>query len=359
MRRTKEYPDIIYQADMIERLASIFFASLTETSNNLSIRRDKESWSYDSIDEFLLAYREGFDTAYCTFANDSSMIKLEIYGNTTTIIVEHNAQSEIAKVFELAEKYSSEMISKTPQGEEGKVFLAASDDVGKNRFRVSHKIPSCHVTIKLLKNIENELIQYISKITDKPIAQLANDYSISISDVVGTETMKSIADYGLDRFIDSTQSITMDFNFWKLGISISLRFSSPTASEIDINVKDSRAREIATSILHLISRQIDVAKTWSFLLHGVGKEATMAMVTSSLLGVGIVFLTDDRFPNYFALYTVLPIFFWVARLFKPYISFDTLLQEKRDKLFAWFFSGFCSFAVFGCAFPFLNKFFLN
>lgn len=111
MERTKRYESAIFSAEVIKEAVKVFDSFDTEDTLQkiLTIDTEKDTWRYDTENEFYAAYREGFNRA--SFSKNCMDYSFDItvygvfsdYNKDTEVSIEAPDKLEILKVFEIFE----------------------------------------------------------------------------------------------------------------------------------------------------------------------------------------------------------------------------------------------------------------
>jgi len=111
MQKAKDYNHVKFSPEVISPAYDVFLSFLdakkkTVSTNEVSVDFGKESWQYDSDEEFYSDCRK--DCEYYTFSKYSSGYFIRIYyskrSRETRVTIEGENRAEIEKVFEVFEK---------------------------------------------------------------------------------------------------------------------------------------------------------------------------------------------------------------------------------------------------------------
>lgn len=118
MRKTKDYENVRFSAEVIKEAASVFDNQVPNegrTENdprfNLETSEGAEEWSYDSENEFYSGYRQGpreatYDrTHYGVPSEITPSLRVHVYRTQTIVAVKLSSRSAIEEVFEVFEKH--------------------------------------------------------------------------------------------------------------------------------------------------------------------------------------------------------------------------------------------------------------
>jgi hypothetical protein len=224
-----------------------------------------------------------------------------------------------------------------------------------NEFSIRKKLPSANISKELIQQLEKYLLKDIPTILQIDSAIIKEKYIIEITDELGTETLKSIYDYSLNKFHDGTKEITLGFQIFnpeELRIFIYLSVDD-FASKLVLSFKSPKPREKANGIYNGILDHLKTHTNYNYLFHNPS-------INGIVSGVGIILVAPI---SYFlrkqditlALYfSILAIFLFLigskVDKIKPYSEFDTNKQRNYNRVFNWFLGGLLSFIVFGLFF---------
>lgn len=118
MKRTKEYSNARFSAEVIKEAASVFDSQVSDEGRadddpilTLETSEGEEEWSYDSENEFYGGYRQGprqalYNRIYFGIRHEPMKSMRIRLNNTRTIVsVDHPSRPAIEEVFEVFEKH--------------------------------------------------------------------------------------------------------------------------------------------------------------------------------------------------------------------------------------------------------------
>ena len=232
-------------------------------------------------------------------------------------------------------------------------------------YELERQIVSCLVTKDFIQQLENYLLNTIPSIIEIPSEIIREEYSLSLKDKFGTETLSSISNYDSNQFPDSTTDISVGFNIYrpkKIRIDISFN-KDEIISFIRINYESDNPREIVKGIYDGIKRIIEPHSNKNKIFH------PSAFIGGFLLSFSFYFFgfAVYLFLKNLYLYGMISGFVFLFILFylslgkwlKPYISFESKKYFFIKKWSNWFFGGFLAFIIFGTIFVLLRKKFLG
>lgn len=225
-------------------------------------------------------------------------------------------------------------------------------------FHIDKKLTSHEVTRELLERIEKYLLAELPKIINVSPEDLKEEYSISITDSLGSEVIESISEFRLPLFPDDTEEIGISVAF-PISFVIRIRFGlARNSSSVIIDYEGEDARRIATSIYEDIARLLDYSRTNYHIWHG-----GIISIIFWLIGFFLVIVLIS-FRSYTAMITVLFAIATLAvvRIFSlkihPHTLFDSRRGRNYKKWHDWFIYGiFGSILADAAVALVLNRFF--
>ncbi|MEW6682357.1 MAG: hypothetical protein AB1451_05440 [Nitrospirota bacterium] len=219
-------------------------------------------------------------------------------------------------------------------------------------------LPSCCVDKDLLRGLEDYLKTAMGNLYGNQQEAFRDEYTLSITDSLGTEVLKSISDFGPALFSDRTQGITVEasrlYSKQEL-LMVRLRFHRRRASsELSINCHARNARELATALCDGLKRLLEPHRNFNWFYN---PPIVVELIVFSLSPL-VVFFSPAmtlRSQNIWLITSWvsagLVVFYWVSRIvFKPYSSFDSRTSRTRSTLWNWFIYGIIGFLIFGTVF---------
>ncbi len=356
MKKSKNYEEVSFKPEVLREASRVFerFIEGKEVSSSFSVTNADETWEHDSEEEFFSAYREGCKTAfYRKSADEYSLVMLKLE-NSTKVDVSAPGTPVLAAVFDVFEKHLEESRLPKPKG-------GPEEPAPMSEFTLEKRITSCLVTKDLLRQLEVYLVQYIAKIIDIPPDMLRESLSISISDSLGTETLKSISNYLPSLFPKSITEVRIDlYLVHPKHISVSIHFGKDkTSSQISIRYKAKQAREVVMAIDGGLRQIFEPSTNANNIFHP--PEAAMLMIWFLGMLVGPVsmfaFAKGAFSIGVIGTVTVLTLIFYtfVGPVIKPYITFDTQRYAAMKRWSDWIIRGFIGFLIFGTLLTLLRR----
>ena len=233
------------------------------------------------------------------------------------------------------------------------------------KYFFEKRIPSCFVEKKLLKALENYILQKAkNKFSDRE--DIHKKYSFIIKDSYGKEEFKSVDDFKLEYFSGDTKEISLKFaeyypKYFKISVVFSLNGYSST---LEIEIEDKSCREEANGIYSEIMLMLKSYKNINFIFHimdfnyFVGFVMNVffgALIGISGYGIGIFLASKMQTVQVSLFFGIFPIFYWISAMFKPYSTFETRKNLAFSYYYRWFNLAFLGFLIFGIFGDFIKK----
>lgn len=204
-------------------------------------------------------------------------------------------------------------------------------------YSLSRKLPSCQVKRLVLEDLEKYIIDKVKAVADKGEAA---SYGLTITDSIGAENLPSIREYEKPYFSDDTKGIAMTSriigNSSKL--SIELKFSViEMSSKIEVTSNVEPARETAMNIAEEIVRRLNDYKTRNYLFdqHSVYSLIASLSCLFGAFGLGLSLVAATPYKGLLGGISgtvfILSCGWFALRRSKPYSTFETRLNEKRER----------------------------
>lgn len=227
-------------------------------------------------------------------------------------------------------------------------------------FSLAKKIRPCYVTKSGLKLLEDYLLKTVPEIIAKDNPQPKTSYSMSISDDLGAEVIRSISDFSFPKFSDSTSEIVLDFSVDNPNpLQLSVRLADEDNSRISLKHSSNNPRETVSAILDGIKRILESDKIGNGIFYLSNNVKAMLAIAGILLFVlGAELLTTPwRQIGIVCLAAVggLILFFSVGRKLNRYIEFESNSYQTRKAWNNWFKLGLVGFLIFSIALPKIIK----
>ena len=230
-------------------------------------------------------------------------------------------------------------------------------------YGLSRTLPSCKVDRTLLKEIEQYIQQRITALVPPPEGKKI-DYELYMTESIGTEKFKSIEEYEKIYFPDDMRRIGIksSMRVYTSRISVDLSFDrSKFWSNIQIDYTGPAARETAISLSDEIIRRIQPYKTNNHYFERISGYGIFALLISVANTAQIIFVPwpERPFKNVVKVISIAIAFailtYWILTFLKPYSTFKTRLNEKREKWTTWVWFGFLGFLLFTVLGVYLRK----
>lgn len=221
-----------------------------------------------------------------------------------------------------------------------------------NEFSIRKKAPSAKISKELIEQLEKYLLVDVPEIIQIDSTIIKEKYTLEITDELGTETLKSICDYPLNKFHDGTKEINLGFQIFKpeeLRIYVYLSVED-FASKVVLSSKSKKPREKANGIYNGILDHLKTHKNYNYLFHNPFINGIVFGIGIILVGPITYFLRKQDITT--AIYlSILAMFLFLIGSkidkIKPYSEFDTNRQRNYNIVFNWFLGGLITFIVFG------------
>ena len=232
------------------------------------------------------------------------------------------------------------------------------------KFDLEKSLPSCKVTKALVESLERYLLEKKDAIqSNLKTPPSREEFSISVTDNLGVESVKSVQQLRADRFLDSTTGVVVSFEAsWyeqQTKLSVNSRFDKePYLSKLTIASESDAARELAVGIHRSLSDIIETAKTSNWRYHPPAViDGALWPLSAGFIWIGVAL--NDFVPHAFLVGVTLAVtlvaYLTLGKRLHPYTIFDSSRAERLQKFGDWFEYGLLAFLVFGSAFPFFRK----
>lgn len=237
-------------------------------------------------------------------------------------------------------------------------------------FDLERKLPSCQVTRSLLESLEKYILEK-KKTLENEIGNLQSkeNLTFSVTDNLGTESVGSTQQLRADRFLDSTNDVTVNFRTsWyekNTSLSVSIRFSDDRyRSRVTVVSESDMARELAVGVYQSLSEIIERSKTMNWFFHPSHLLALFLwIVLVSLPTVGARLEYDFGIPHMFLrsvlLDVVVCIYIFLGPRIYPYTTFNSLRADRLRSFSNLYIAALVTFLLSGVLFPFIYKIFFG
>ena len=322
-----------------------------------------ERHQYDTLEQFLASYTDDTFGGYCRARRGDFSFDITCYPKETVVSVEAPKQEHVHDVLNRAAELARAIaarVQEAPSTEPKSPEMLQS-------FSVDRAIPACLVTKELLGRVETHLIEEVAKLPGQPAESIHADYTLTIADGAGKLVLKRIAQLETALFTDDTTSIRVALlryhgeTRFHIGIIFDRRREYST---INVEIRSVRAREDALSVVSVVLRQLEGARTLNALIitnsSAIGGMFSFLSFSATVLG-GLAFASDLAAKKTPAVGTVfmagamfLFLFVMLGKA-KPYTTFDSVRQRRWDGVVNWLFWSALTFLIFGTAFVFLRR----
>lgn len=234
-------------------------------------------------------------------------------------------------------------------------------------FLLDQKIPATRVTLNLIKSLEDLLRTKVAEIAanEDERMELRSNFSVSITDSLGTEVMESIDKFGPDKFSNSTSSVAISFSggldtsLYKTNIRISFD-KEKMACRVRIRYDGIGAREVANGILNAVKQHIEPYKTGNEWLYPDGFLGGVIFSICAYAAIGSYYFTfkNDMRTSFLLLLVTIVLFAYrfILPALRPYTTFESRRSDSLLKKYNWFWGGLIGFVFFGWLAPKIFKF---
>lgn len=220
-------------------------------------------------------------------------------------------------------------------------------------YEIKKYLVACHVSKALLNQLEIYIKNEIPKQIGVSKEIIEEGYSLSIREKTGEEKMKSISDYNISLFPDSTNRIKIDA--WishpekKFSISIVLdKEHSGKDDSLVISYKSNNAREIVLGIHEGIKRIIEPCRNHNDLFHPNLEYDRVLTATKIFFFIfAIIRIQTNHIIALisFLISLMITIYSFTAKTFRQYITYETNHNSRLKKWYNWFIVGLISFVI--------------
>lgn len=218
-------------------------------------------------------------------------------------------------------------------------------------------LSSYKVNKQLIEDLEVYFFKKLPKMVDIVAKEIKDYYTVSISENLGTETLKSIKKYDLPMFSSSTDLIELEIYIESRDFRIAIKFAKEKGhSEYLIKFSGKSAKGIVTGIEKEIIDILEPYKTINNIFHVI-RGSTIVPLVLIYYFIGFVFSLGPK--NYDVLIIPLPfiiilfLFFGVGAYLNPFTAFDSRKNQRYENWSNFLYYGIISFVVFQLLFPWL------
>ena len=212
-----------------------------------------------------------------------------------------------------------------------------------SRFEMEKRIFACHVNKNLLIELEDYIKNEIPKQISVPKKNFNEKYTISIGDKNGKEEIKSISNYSLSSFPDSTNKIEINVRLFQEKVfTLSISFDSKYSKEYEsivISYEANNAREIVLGIHDGINRIIESHRNQNELFHPTGNIEMFFSMFKLLFILSAFFMLEHNIILaliFLLVFLIMIIYSFVGNTFRHYITYETNHYFKLQKSYALF-----------------------
>lgn len=249
--------------------------------------------------------------------------------------------------------------------------------MNEGRYNLRKTLPTLKVDKALLTRLENYLVKSIPEILHIPSDEVASVFIINFNEELpesfdklssGRYIVNSIENISSDKFADEIKKITIGFSFNGLAnieqrrVRIMISFSPEKLySKLQIQITGKNSQELGYAIYLKLMKLLSENKNLNYFFYD---PPYFRLIIIALGALGIFYSSDIKiFLVFYGILTILVIFYlfnyYFLRYYKPYCSFDTNRQERRDKVVNFILLGFLGFVLFGTIAFSIRKHFLD
>mgnify|MGYP004508406263 CR=1 FL=1 len=220
-------------------------------------------------------------------------------------------------------------------------------------FSFSERVPACKIDKALILTLEQYLAEELPKRFESD-EKLNVQYSVSITDGVGTEVFGSFKEFIPQLLPDTTQQLSISWhNGYRCKTRVDIRVAfhgTYYLSTFSVTSKGEHAREVTLAIRDRVKKIVEPHRTlhWVFDPLAFPLLSSMAGFLAWMAAVwGIVaFQQGARDAIVLGTFSAIAGWYWVGAKLMPVISFDSRAQSRRSGVWKWLSLGFISFVLF-------------
>jgi hypothetical protein len=227
------------------------------------------------------------------------------------------------------------------------------------RYDLEQKISSCLVNKSLISQIENYMTKRLSKKLQGILSsdsELNTDYTVKIKDSIGEEYLSSIGEYHREKFPNDIKELDLSYLIDINSVNIRVCFSNEVLfSKATVDIKCEGAKEVALGIIYEINEIIKENKTIHYIFY---EKFALIVFCTLIISVTTLPLFELPYSKHLQFFFVLiGVAYLLIRQISPYASFDTKINEGREKFSTWLTNGMAGVFVFGLLAVFIRDYF--
>ena len=226
-----------------------------------------------------------------------------------------------------------------------------------SKYTLMDNLSSYKVNKQLIEDLEAYFFKKLPKMVNILAKEIKDYYTVSISENLGTETLKSIKNYDLPMFSSSTDLIELEIYIEPRDFRIAIKFAKEkNHSEYLIKFSGKSAKGIVTGIKKEIIDILEPYKTINNIFHVI-KSSNIITIVVFYYFIGYILSVGPE--NFDALIFPLPfifilfLFFGVGPYLNPFTVFDSRKTQRYENWSNFLYYGIISFVVFQVLFPWL------
>lgn len=223
-------------------------------------------------------------------------------------------------------------------------------------YKLEARLPSCFVTVEMIGQIETYILQRADDVFGVSADQIRNDYSVTVAESIGKETLESVRSFNGSKFADTTESVTLALVSYAPRRDVTVHLNRASyLSRIEVVVERSDAREAAIGMRDGVMALIEPHKTFAWLFHpppavhgalfvlfplaiitlaarnwNSGSDEVTGVLAAMMLIVGLTGFS-----------------YHIGVALTDYTEFDSRRVAIRRRVRSWACAGLATFLVFG------------
>lgn len=222
-------------------------------------------------------------------------------------------------------------------------------------YTSTRTLPSCKVERELLVELEKYIRQKMETLyANNPKAKPSVlSYKVIINDSAGSETLFSIEDYTGQYFPNDIQTIHLRCRASQHDMSLSVKFGLVRdATEVEMSYTGDSAREIVTGVCEEIIKRTKVYETNNYIFQLGTVYAFIPLLLFIMSATLLSAMPPEPIEYRKTIETILVVpmllslGWFLLIFFKPYSTFHTRQNERRERRLNWILLGFLGFILF-------------
>jgi len=236
-----------------------------------------------------------------------------------------------------------------------------------SQFASEKKLISIRVDKALLLRIEEYARSELVSLSGIPAEEIPEVFSITITDSVGTEVLRSIAEHRPAQLPDSVQRVAVSFDSRysrapqrKAGIYVNISFSRERLfSAFSVTCIAEAARDTVVGINDAVLRILEPHWTDNHFFHpSSGSSVLLGLTiwTSGTLSISLFASGSISAASWLLLVAgCIGAYAFAGRFLKPWTTFDTRVDRRNEELWLLLRNGMVGFILFGSVFTLVRR----